>query len=144
MSKNEMLKALLFFNEMELKIKQEIKETGLSTGKIFLLTDMVEADKNVVAMGDFPNFLDGDYSFTKVLLTVAYMNEFVSMVEKHENTKMLALFHCELSDDKLFTMRKIGKDDAAVKMFNLVRGESMVDERGVIVSPELEFEEVEE
>jgi hypothetical protein len=154
MEQEKMVKCLFFFDEMKNKAMKEIRETGTLHAAIFALTEKEDNGKKCVAAAMIPNFMgkNGIELLTSVIRLTIGLRMFVDKVEEQEETKVIAVFHCELLDDengqKLYTMRKFcdnGNDsDDNIKVYNLVHGDSTVDENGNIVAPELEFVEDEE
>jgi hypothetical protein len=149
MEQQELLRILFFFNEIEKKAKDEIRKTGMMNAAIYGLTDKTENGRNTVAATMIPNFIEKEgIEFLMAAAQLAYgMKSFINEVEKKEDAKVVAIFHCELmqkdGEERLFTMRKYRKSDddseGDVKIFKVVRGETTVDEEGNVLIPEMEF-----
>lgn len=153
MEQKEILRILFFLNKMEKNAKDEIRDTGTLRAAAFALTDKADSNRNTVCATYLPNFFDKngvEFLFNTINITLA-IKEFIKESEKTENAKVVAVFHQELVTDengveKLFTMRKIRMDDDSskddIKLFKVIRKESLVNSDGSIEIPETEFEQV--
>lgn len=155
MEQQEMMRRLFFFKEIEKKAMTEIRNTGALQAAVYALTEKKsEEGRNCVCVAEIPNFMDknGIEFLTAAMQLSVGMKVFINKVERNENSKVIAIFHCELVNDdegkRLFTMRKIRQDDDEsddmIKVFKIVHGESSVDENGNVVPSKLEFVEEEE